>query len=292
MRLILTDKVRKIPPVVMMLGAASLGAAISLAITHSGAPQGPSLKTLRTAISTASHGDLTAVRILSVPASAAIPAGVTPVEVRGPALAGKSGTPALVWVAQQGGKSIYFPGSAFDTSGTNLAVQLMRGMLQTGSLAQVAAAERAPGFIWAAPGHTQDAPNVVLFIDPNCIYCHKEFNQMKPLVDAGKLVVKVVPVAFLKASSIGKAEAILQGGLPAYLQDENSFDDGTEEGGITPISQPSSEQQIRANTQLLSKLEGGRVATPFMLVHGNNGWTPHMGSLSGTALSAKVLGQG
>lgn len=291
MRLILTDKVRKITPVVIILGAASLGAAISLAFTHSGAQQGASLKTLRTAISTASHGDLTAVRILPVPSGAAIPDGVTPVEVRSPKLAGKSGT-ALVWVAQQGGKSIYFPGSAFDTSGTNLAIPLMRDILQTGTLAQVAAAEHAPGFIWATPGHTQDAPNVVLFIDPNCIYCHKEFNQMKPLVDAGKLVVKVVPVAFLKASSMGKAEAILQGGLPAYLQDENSFDDGTEEGGITPISQPSSEQQIRANTQLLSKLEGGRVATPFMLVHGNNGWTPHMGSLSGTALSAKVLGQG
>ena len=119
---------------------------------------------------------------------------------------------------------------------------------------------------------------------------------MKPLVDAGKLVVKVVPVAFLKASSMGKAEAVLEGGMSAYLQDENGFDDSTEEGGIAPLTSAGVGdagvgQRIQSNTQLLSNLEGGRIATPFMLVRRGNAWQPHMGLLSGADLST-LLGLG
>lgn len=266
------------------IGVMAFGAgAITALSVHSGQASPPTLKSLSVQIRAASHGALSAVRILQVPKGAAIPASVVPVEVSA------SGKPALVWVVHENGRSVFFPGSAFDAAGVNLGIPLMRNVLSTGTQSPfLKAVNRAPGFIWAAPGHTRDAANVVLFMDPNCIFCHKEFDQMKPLVDAGKLVVKVVPVAFMKASSMGKAEAILEGGMPAFLQNENGFDDGTEEGAIDPLSNAGVGQRIQSNTQLLYQLESGRIATPFMLVRQGNAWQPHMGLLSGANLSTML----
>lgn len=281
------------------MGVMAFGAgAITALSVHSEPASPPTLKSLTGQIRAASHGALTAVRILQAPKGAALPAGVVPVEVNA------SGKRALVWVVHEKGRSAFFPGSAFNATGVNLGIPLMRNVLSTGAQVQstdtqspfLKAVDLAPGFIWAAPGHTHDNANAVLFMDPNCIFCHKEFEQMKPLVDAGKLVVKVVPVAFLKASSMGKAEAVLEGGMSAYLQDENGFDDSTEEGGIAPLTSAGVGdagvgQRIQSNTQLLSNLEGGRIATPFMLVRRGNAWQPHMGLLSGADLST-LLGLG
>lgn len=271
--------------------AALFGGAIGFAL-HSGAyqPSTPSLKAISTAVRSASHGDLTPVRILSVSKSAMLPSNVMPIEVTA------NSRPALIWAAYNDGKFVFFPGSAFDTKGTNLAISLM-GDLQspqtrTAHPSQASAVNGAvnntPGFIWAASGQQAVSPNVVLFADPNCIFCHREFTQLKPLVDAGKIVVKVVPVAFLKASSMGKAEAILKGGVSAFLVDENGFNVNTEEGAISPISDPRLAQHIQSNTRLLSEMEGGRIATPFMLLRQNAGWTPHIGLMTGSALSAMI----
>lgn len=263
------------------VGAMAFGAgAIAALSVHSEPASPPTLKSLSVQIRDASHGALSAVRILPVPKGATIPSGVVPVE------ANANGRPALVWVVSENGRSMFFPGSAFDATGVNLGIPLMRDVLSVGTQSLfLKAVDRAPGFIWAAPGHTRDAANVVLFIDPNCIFCHKEFEQMKPFVDAGKLVVKVVPVAFLKTSSPGKAEAVLEGGMPAFLQNENGFDDSTEEGAIAPMSNAGVGQRIRSNTQLLYQLEVGQIATPFMLLRRRNSWQSHMGLLSGADLS-------
>lgn len=274
------------------MGVMAFGAGAITALSfHSGQASPPTLKSLSVQIRDASHGALSAVRILPVPKGATIPSGVVPVE------ASANGRPALVWVVSENGRSMFFPGSAFDAAGVNLGIPLMRDVLSAGTQSTfLKAVNSAPGFIWAAPGHTHDTANVVLFMDPNCIFCHKEFEQMKPFVDAGKLVVKVVPVAFMKTSSPGKAEAVLEGGMPAFLQNENGFDDSTEEGAIAPLPSAGGGdagvgQRIQSNTQLLSQLEGGRIATPFMLVRRGNAWQPHMGLLSGADLST-LLGLG
>lgn len=260
--------------------------------THS--TSAPDLKTIASAISAASHGDLAAVRILPAPSGAAIPAGVIPVDTR------DNGKPALVWAVMENGKVLFFPGAAFDASGVDLSIPLLRGMLSPADASTetpsmlLTTAEQSPGFIWATSGHRSANPDVILFVDPNCIFCHREFDQLKPLVDAG-LVVKVVPVAFLKASSMGKAEAILSGGLSAFLENESAFNSATEEGAVIPMNVPDLARKVQSNTRLLSELEGGHVATPFMLVRRRGGkeavWQPHMGLVPGSDLSA-LLGKG
>lgn len=279
-------------------------AGVIVALSVSGHDAPPTLKILSGQIRAASHGALSAVRILPVPKGSRLPVSVVPVEVS------DSGKSALIWVVSSGGKSLFFPGSAFDAAGVNLAIPLMRSILSTGAVPTSYPSSAVPpaggsakssagasiqnivdstaGFLWAAPGHMQDKPNVVFFMDPNCIFCHREFEQMKPLVDAGKLVVRVVPVGFLKASSIGKAEAVLNGGVPAFLKNENGFDDGTEEGGIAPMNDAPDSQSVQSSTQLLSRLEGGRIATPFLLVRQGNSWRPHMGAMQGSDLIAML----
>ncbi len=265
----------------VLLGA---GAGFIIGRTHSTSV--PDLKTISGAIRAASHGELASAHLLPVPHGADIPSGVVPVQVRvgGVANGGKS---ALIWAVYRNGKFVFFPGSAFDAKGVNLSISLMRTMFA----ANDAVATNAPGFIWATSGHRSASPDVILFVDPNCIFCHREFDQLKPLVDAG-LVVKVVPVAFLKASSMGKAEAILNGGLPAFLENENAFNSTTEEGAVSPMNVPDLARVVQSNTRLLSQLEGGQVATPFMLVRHGDGkdevWQPHMGLVPGSDLSAML----
>ncbi|WP_035211311.1 thioredoxin fold domain-containing protein [Acidithiobacillus thiooxidans] len=121
----------------------------------------------------------------------------------------------------------------------------------------------APGFVLGHAG-----PMLVAFMDPNCIFCHKFYESVLPELKAGKLRVKVVPVAFLKPSSLPKAVAILSAKDPAkaWAFDEAHFNVHTEEGGITPaknLKVPAT-ARIEANTHLLART--GEIATPTVLV--------------------------
>ncbi len=110
-------------------------------------------------------------------------------------------------------------------------------------------------------------PEMVAFIDPDCIFCHKFYEEAKPLMDSGKLRVRFVVTAFLKPSSLPRAEAILGAADPAAALAENEahFNDTTEEGGIAPAKNASAEvaRAVHGNTQLLQK--SGEVATPTVI---------------------------
>ncbi|MDX5935559.1 thioredoxin fold domain-containing protein [Acidithiobacillus thiooxidans] len=121
----------------------------------------------------------------------------------------------------------------------------------------------APGFVLGHGG-----PMVAAFMDPNCIFCHKFYEAVLPELKAGKLRIKVVPVAFLKPSSLPKAVAILSAKDPAkaWAFDEAHFNVHTEEGGITPaknLKVPAT-ARIEANTHLLART--GEIATPTVMV--------------------------
>ncbi len=89
----------------------------------------------------------------------------------------------------------------------------------------------APGFVLGKSG-----PMITAFLDPNCIFCHKFWDQVEPLAVAGKIRVKVVPVGFLKPSSMPKAITILMSKNPvaAWAANEKGFDVATEEGATVP----------------------------------------------------------
>ncbi|PKY09947.1 thiol:disulfide interchange protein DsbG [Acidithiobacillus marinus] len=123
-------------------------------------------------------------------------------------------------------------------------------------------AAHADSFVLGSKG-----PELTAFVDPNCIYCHKFYEQAQPLIAAGKLRVRYVVVAFLKPSSAGKAAAILGASNPAAAMaaNEKGFDEATEEGGITPAQHPDQATlaAVENNTKLLS--DSGEVATPTLI---------------------------
>jgi len=110
-------------------------------------------------------------------------------------------------------------------------------------------------------------PEITAFVDPDCIFCHKFYEEAKALIDAGKLRVRYVVVAFLKPSSAPKAAAILGATDPAaaMAKNEKGFDTVTEEGGIAPAQNPAAAtlSAVENNTRLLG--ESGEMATPTLI---------------------------
>ncbi|WP_291524193.1 thiol:disulfide interchange protein DsbG [Acidithiobacillus sp.] len=123
-------------------------------------------------------------------------------------------------------------------------------------------AAHAASFVLGTSG-----PEITAFVDPNCIFCHKFYEEAKALIEAGKLRVRYVVVAFLKPSSAPKAAAILGATDPAAAMAENEkgFDTVTEEGGIAPAQNPAAAtlSAVENNTRLLG--ESGEMATPTLI---------------------------
>ncbi|MBU2763376.1 MULTISPECIES: thioredoxin fold domain-containing protein [Acidithiobacillaceae] len=110
-------------------------------------------------------------------------------------------------------------------------------------------------------------PVLMAFMDPNCIWCHRFYEAAMPLVEAGKIHLRVALVGFLKPTSAAKAAAILASKLPARALafDESHFNVATEEGGIPPDNHaPTSiRKAVSYNTWLL--IHTGEEATPTLL---------------------------
>ncbi|MBU2852917.1 thioredoxin domain-containing protein [Acidithiobacillus ferriphilus] len=152
------------------------------------------------------------------------------------------------------------------------------------------------GFVWGA----KTAPaKAIVFIDPNCLWCHRFFEQVQAGVKAGKARYLMIPVAILKKSSAPKAERILQAKDPqaVYIQGEKGFDSGTEEGGLPqtfPHPQKAIVDIVAINTAVLADLEGGKPATPTFVVTTLQGPALHEGFVTipttGAATKAPVVG--
>ncbi|MBU2792579.1 hypothetical protein HAQ01_03955 [Acidithiobacillus thiooxidans] len=118
------------------------------------------------------------------------------------------------------------------------------------------------------------------FVDPNCIFCHKLFDEVQAhqaeFQQAGVRVV-YVPVAILKQSSIAKAAEVAKEGWPALLRDEQRFDVNSEEGGIAGLSGSalsSYAQSVQGNTDWLKNLSAANhtgEGTPFLVWQAGNG---------------------
>lgn len=119
----------------------------------------------------------------------------------------------------------------------------------------------------------------IIIIDPNCVYCHLLYKQLKPLLDNGQVQIRWIPVAFRSPSSPGKAAAMLNAGANAAAvldQNEKDFNDQTEEGSISPLqpnpavaSVTAAFNSVAQNTQFFSKF--GFQGTPTILYKKNDG---------------------
>ncbi|MDE2090209.1 MAG: thioredoxin fold domain-containing protein [Gammaproteobacteria bacterium] len=118
-----------------------------------------------------------------------------------------------------------------------------------------------PG-VWVGPKQ----PRLLLqvFFDPNCPYCHRVWEYLKPYEKAG-LAVRWIPVAFIKPSSMDKAVAILAAKDPAqaFEYNESHYDTVRFEGGLLPAYGVSTryEDEVKENAAWLKRTWEG-VLTP------------------------------
>jgi thiol:disulfide interchange protein DsbG len=170
----------------------------------------------------------------------------------------------LLWTVD--GKYV-LSGSLFDARGTDLSQQMA---IQEGLMPKPISAAQA--FAMAKPAHAillgKSGPVITAFEDPDCSACHAMNQDIVKAIDAGKLRVRVIPVGFLKPDSAARAASILSAKEPAaaWRANEASFNVQAEMGGY-PIGHPapSALAQVQTNTQLLSQVNQGSIATPTVL---------------------------
>ncbi|TMV59436.1 thiol:disulfide interchange protein DsbG, partial [Thioclava sp. BHET1] len=132
-----------------------------------------------------------------------------------------------------------------------------------------AALDKTHGYVW---GKADAKKELWIVFDPNCIYCHKMFEDLQAHVTAGEVKVHIIQVGFLKASSLGKAAAIMAAKDPvaALTEDETKFDTDQEEGGIAPdMSNADAVAQVKANNAWMKAQ--GISGTPYLLFHDTKG---------------------
>ena len=116
-------------------------------------------------------------------------------------------------------------------------------------------------------GDNPKAPLLYAFVDANCGFCKAFFDDVKTLVDTGKVRVGVVMVAFLGDSSAGRAATILSSGNPgeAFILDETKFNSLAEQGGVESMKAPPPEvtEALQRHLDLMSST--GAHGTPTIV---------------------------
>lgn len=126
------------------------------------------------------------------------------------------------------------------------------------------------------------APQMVAFLDPNCSVCHRFYEELQPLLKAGKVSVRVLMVGLIKPSSPGKAAHIVLPLVdpsihqtPQHLLaiSEGGFKKGAAGGHISPVSNPMALAVVEDHNAVLEHLTAlyagfprGRIETPVIVV--------------------------
>jgi thiol:disulfide interchange protein DsbG len=113
-----------------------------------------------------------------------------------------------------------------------------------------------------------------VFFDPNCPYCHKVFEMLRPSVQRGDVELRWIVVGKLMTTSTGKAAAMLEAKDPteALYRSESGFSQATGSfGGIEeePVPRNETLRQLHANLALLNR--SGFDAVPSLLFRTKDG---------------------
>ena len=129
-----------------------------------------------------------------------------------------------------------------------------------------------------------------IVVDPNCSACHTAYILLQDAIKNNDLAVRWVVVGMIKPSSPAKAMAILTSKKPlaSMEKNENKFDATTEEGGITPLLNPSEEakKQLAKNMDFLQKAK--IMATPVFIYQTKSGVKKLIKGLPQTAASETI----
>ncbi|MHB1287348.1 MAG: hypothetical protein ACYCYP_12510 [Leptospirales bacterium] len=227
------------------------------------------------------------------------PDGLVGVIIKNP-----SGSMKVVWMTPHGAAIV--PGPVITAAGqdlTGIAQQAVDAVSKTVKTAP----SGLPGGIGESPGDLQQNPvtspttaqgkkmsdddfllmsrhlksialgtgkrEVWIYFDPNCIFCNRLWEEMKPY--SGQITAHWIPVGFLKKDdSLKKATGILQAHNPllSLRENEDRFDTGTEEGGYPNPSKinVAVERAVATNTIGLGQATG-ELATPTVVYRGTDG---------------------
>ena len=244
-----------------------LGATVLATVTgcHSGVPT----EKVSALVKTVTHGAASVRKIFDGPPGS----GLT-----GAVIAGGTHPPVVVWVTADGKTLI--AGNVFDVQGRNLTQMATLRLAGGTSLADsrppspAALSPSSSGPVVLASGAYRAMSKGIrflregsgrktlwIFLDPDCIWCHRLTLDLKAHPLPVDVAVNWVPVAFLHPSSVGRAETLLAGGLPALDKDETRFDETHEEGGVSETHTPDLEAAVRKNTRSLVTLGGTMTPT-------------------------------
>ncbi len=197
--------------------------------------------------------------------------------INGYVLSPKEGGQSVIIYADKDGQYM-FMGSLMDSTGNSLSNNFNQKYVV--SVTAKAALKEAAGTTWFVDGKDSAPHKAYILLDPNCIYCHKIYQEVFPMIDSGALQVRWVPVGFLKETSAGKSAALIQaaqtkGALAAdqlLRTDELEFDTQHEEGGIPVLNNNDKDAKqafaaVTANTQFFSKY--GFQGTPTLIYTDN-----------------------
>jgi len=125
---------------------------------------------------------------------------------------------------------------------------------------------------WIRDG--KSAHIIYVFFDPNCPYCHKVYEILRPHVQRGDVELRWVVVGKLMVTSIGKAAALLEAKNPteAFYRSERGFSQETGSfGGIEEEPAPREDTLRKLDTHLALLKRSGFDAVPTLLFRTRDG---------------------
>ncbi|WP_148863312.1 thiol:disulfide interchange protein DsbG [Marinobacter fonticola] len=131
-----------------------------------------------------------------------------------------------------------FSGSLLESNGNDLTRQYTERYIPKPTYASIAEQLSQDTHLVSEGG--EDVPEVYVFADPNCIFCHKFWKQTRSWVSEGKVRLHWVMVGFLKPSSLGFSAAIMNAddrakALQAFEENFGNSGNGSGISELTPI---------------------------------------------------------
>lgn len=183
-----------------------------------------------------------------------------------------------------------FSGALLESDGNDLTREYTTRYISKPTYASVA--EKLSRDNYLVSEGEKNAPEIYVFADPNCIFCHKFWQQTRDWVAQGKVRLNWVMVGFLKPSSLGFSAAIMNaedraGALQAF--EENFGNNGNGDGisELTPVP-----ANLKAALEQHSKwmAELGFSGTPGLLFKNTSGQWQGQTGVPGQETLGRALG--
>lgn len=125
---------------------------------------------------------------------------------------------------------------------------------------------------WVRDGESQRV--IYVFFDPNCPFCRKVYDGLRPEVNMGEVELRWIPIGVLMTTSLGKAATILEAKDPTAALHRNEHNFSTETGqfgGIEEEPAPRDDTLARLDRNLALLRRSGMDSVPALLYRTRDG---------------------